>query len=77
MLEVLGLGFNQALSGEEEDKEARIAQMFFAHLGLKLSSGCVEVFKPAGQKTCPPAQTSETESWGWALADEAGLHLSH
>lgn len=28
VLEVLGLGFNQALSGEEEDKEACIAQMF-------------------------------------------------
>lgn len=28
MLEALGLGFNQALSGEEEDKEARIALVF-------------------------------------------------
>lgn len=27
VLEVLGLGFDLALSGEEEDKEARIAQM--------------------------------------------------
>lgn len=27
MLEVLGLGSDQALSGEEVDKEARIAQM--------------------------------------------------
>lgn len=37
-------GFDQALSGEEEDKEARNRPDVIAHLDLELSGGRAEVF---------------------------------
>lgn len=51
---MLGLGFDEVLSGEEEDEEARVAQM-------SSSTNCqVVAWRSSSQRDRRPAQTSET-----------------
>ena len=71
VLEVFGLGSDQALSSEEEDKEARIAQMSSPTSAWNSQVAAWRSSKPAGRKTCSCPDVRDSEL-GWVPADVAG-----